>query len=152
MIYSQLFSTRVLTAQNLLLGIISGSCSDKLFAQLDLSIQRGIDSMVRSERVARMVLGSQEYTSMKKRVCELIRADIRVFIQHLTPYLDEAFDVQATLEMAMRNLSSEEFAGMIMPIFTEGETKLVMIGGILGVLVGLAQAFAQVAWLDQIDV
>lgn len=143
-VYAYLFSTRVLTAENLLLGMIAGPCSDDLFAQLDKTIHQGIDSMVRSERAAKMVIGSGEYGSMKARVSELVRSDIRIFIRHLTPYLDEAFNVRASLEAAMRQLSCEEFEGMLHPVFKEGELKLVLIGGFLGIVVGMLQAVIQV--------
>merc|ERR1711862_532796 len=126
------------------MGIISGPCSDKLFEQLDKSISEGVDIAVRSQRVAKLVIGSEKYNSMKARIGGMIRDDIRVFVKHVTPYLDETFDVKTTLENSMCQLSCEEFEGMLHPVFEEGELKLVLIGGFLGVAVGLIQAWFQI--------
>jgi len=142
-VYAELFSSKILTAENLLLGIISGPCSDKLFEQLDTSISEGIDVTVRSQRVAKLMIGSEQYKSLKARVVTLIKGDLELFIQHVTPYLDEAFDVRSTLEVSMSGLTDAEFADMLHPVFEEGEWKLSLIGGILGVLVGWIQALAQ---------
>jgi len=144
LIYAELFSTKVLTAENLILGIITGAGSDKLFEQMDKSIQEGIDGAVKSQRVAKMVIGSENYAKMKARISELIRTDIKVFVKHITPYLDEAFDVKKTLENSMLQLSCEEFEQMLHPVFEEGEMKLVLIGGFLGVVIGMVQALVQV--------
>merc|ERR1712139_390728 len=117
--------------------------SDKFFAVLDQNIQEGIDKIMPSRRVVRMVIGSEEYKSMKSRVSQLIRDDIRSFLPHLH-YVDEALDVAQTLETSMCALSCEEFEDMLHPVFQEGELKLVLIGGFLGVLVGMLQALVQV--------
>lgn len=117
--------------------------SDKFFAVLDENIQAGIDTVMPSRRVVKMVIGSAEYNSMKSRVSQLIRDDISNFLPHLT-YVDEALDIRKTLESSMRNLSAEEFRDMLYPAFKEGELQLVLIGAFLGVLVGMVQAVVQV--------
>jgi len=141
--YARLLSTRVLNAENLVSGLITGKLSDKFFTVLDENIQAGIDTVMPSRRVVRMVIGSTEYNSMKSRVSQLIRDDISKFLPHLT-YVDEALDIRKTLETSMRGLSSEEFRDMLYPAFKEGEMQLVLIGAFLGVLVGMVQAVVQV--------
>merc|ERR1712139_636899 len=101
--------------------------SDKFFAVLDQNIQEGIDKIMPSRRVVRMVIGSAEYSSMKSRVSQLIRDDIKSFLPHLG-YVDEALDIRKTLESSMCQLTSEEFEDMLHPVFQEGELKLVLIG------------------------
>merc|ERR1712224_970700 len=103
----------------------------------------GLDKIMPSRRVVRMVIGTAEYNSMKSRVSQLIREDIKAFLPHLH-YVDEALDVRKTLETSMCQLTSEEFEDMLHPVFQEGELKLVLIGGFLGVVVGMLQAFIQV--------
>jgi len=141
--YARLLSSRVLNAENLLTGMMTGSISDKFFTVLDENIQAGIDKIMPSRRVVRMVIGSAEYVSMKARVSQLIRDDIRSFLPHLH-YVDEALDVRHTLQNSMGALSCEEFEDMLHPVFQEGELKLVLIGGFLGIVVGMLQALVQV--------
>lgn len=143
-VYAQLLSSKVLNAENLLLGMLGGPCSNKLFTMLDKSIQQGIDNAVPSQRVIRLMIGTGDYSAMKSRVCELVRADIKSVLSHLTPYIDEALNVQETLQTSMAELTSQEFADILMPVFKEGELKLILIGGFLGLVVGMLQACWQV--------
>jgi len=41
--------------------------------------------------------------------------------------------------VAMKGLPPDEFEGVLHPVFEEDEIKLIVIGGCLGALVGLAQ-------------
>eukprot|EP00927_Polykrikos_kofoidii_P050614 TRINITY_DN44505_c0_g1_i1.p1 TRINITY_DN44505_c0_g1~~TRINITY_DN44505_c0_g1_i1.p1 ORF type:complete len:515 (-),score=79.22 TRINITY_DN44505_c0_g1_i1:71-1594(-) len=149
-VYADLFSSRVLNSHNILLGTINDERSDVLFAMLEQNVQDGIDSiaknLVLSKRVARKLIGSQKYDGIKERVSGLIKADIQreSFLDLVTPVLDEAMDVRATLERSMNDLSSHEFADMLLPAFQEGELKLIVIGGFLGAVVGMIQALLQV--------
>merc|ERR1712086_1101365 len=118
------------------MGLISGPCSDKLLEQLQASISEGIDSAVKSQRVAKFMMGKEQYSKMKERVSKLLQDDIKVYIQHVTPYLDEAFNVRKTLETSMCALTSEEFADMLRPAFEQGEWQLILIGALLGLIVG----------------
>jgi len=142
--YATLLAGNVLNADNLLLGMISGSCSDQFFTILDESIQQGLEKIA-PQRLTNWVIGRNEFNSIKARVSELVREEItnNNSLRPLMPYIDEALDVRATLEASMRRLSCEEFEDMIHPVFEEGELKLVLIGGFLGVVVGLIQAFFQ---------
>lgn len=147
-VYAHMFSSTVLNAENLLQGMINSSSSDALFEVLDENVKQGIDSVAKqvmlSRRVAKVVIGPEQYIAMKGRVCQLIRADITSFFPYVTPSLNEAMDVRATLEQAMGGLSYEDFANLMLPAFREGELKLIIIGGVLGAAVGMAQAVVQV--------
>lgn len=147
-IYGDMFASKVLNAENLLLGMIKSETSDGLFDILNDSVRQGIDAaakkVVLSRRVAGRLIGQGKYAAIKARVCELIREDISSFVPYVTPYLDEVLDVRATLETAMGHLTSQEFADMMLPAFREGEFKLIVIGGVLGAAVGVLQALWQV--------
>lgn len=148
-VYADLISQKVLTADNLLVAMIRGPCSDKLFEVLDRHIQRGVDTVVSNSTgvmrpLAMLVVGSEEYRRMKVRVSDILRGDVERFMPHLSGYVDEALNIRQTLEESMCQLSSEDFEGLLHPVFQEDEIKLIMVGGFLGVLVGLAQAWAQV--------
>lgn len=146
-VYGDMFSKRVLNAENLLLGMINSPSADELFDMLDENVRQGIDvvakSLVLSRRLASRLIGRGKYAAIKARVVELVREDISSFVPFVTPYLDEVLDVQATLEREMSKLSSQEFADMMLPAFREGEFKLIVIGGFLGAAVGCIQALWQ---------
>ena len=56
-----------------------------------------------------------------------------------TAYQDDALEVEETVCVAMKGLPPDEFEGVLHPVFEEDEIKLIVIGGCLGALVGLAQ-------------
>jgi len=148
-VYADLISQKVLTADNLLVAMIRGPSSDKLFAVLDRHIQQGVDNIMRSSagiftRPAVMAVGTAEYSRMKGRVSTLLQGDVETFMPYLSDYVNEALDIRTTLQDSMRRLSCEEFEGLLHPVFQEDEIKLIMVGGFLGVLVGMIQAVVQV--------
>jgi len=146
--YAKIFAENVFNARSLILGMINSPSSDALFSVLDENVKQGIDKLAKqvvgSRRVVNMIVGKGQFTSIKARVSELIRAESLFCLLHVTPYLDEALNVRETLESSIRNLSCREFADMLEPAFREGELKLIVIGGVLGAAVGLAQAVLQV--------
>ena len=56
--------------------------------------------------------------------------------------MTEALDMETTIREKMKELSSEEFEGVLHPAFEEDEILLILIGGVLGLVVGVLQLFA----------
>jgi len=81
----------------------------------------------------------RELWAMKLRVCQKFRTDADFLCRELAPYVDVALDVRATLETAIREMSSQDFEQLVHPLVQPDEWKLIMLGGFLGVMVGLAQ-------------
>jgi len=143
-IYADMVSENVLSAEHLLSSMVKGAYSNRLFEVMDKHIHAGIDALVGSQWLAEHIVGSKEYEEIKLRVSEYLKDDMEQFFPHLTPYLDEALDIRETLATSMRKLSPEAFEGLLHPVFEEDEFKLILVGGVLGVLVGLVQALVQV--------
>lgn len=148
--YAEMVSSRILTAENLLSSMLNGPCSDKLFAVMEKHIQKGIDHMIEFEGLARMVVGSEEYVSMKSRISKKLLAEAPNFIPRLTSYVDEALHIKQTLESSINGLTSAAFEDLLHPVFKEDEMTLILVGGMLGVAVGLIQAVIQVP--DQLGI
>jgi uncharacterized membrane protein YheB (UPF0754 family) len=149
-VYARLFSTKVLNSENLIVGMINSPKSDALFALVDEHVKQAIDDfakkVVLSKRLAKVLVGRGRYDGVKESISKVLRdrENIMSFIPYATPYLDETLNVRNTLESSMANLSYQEFADMLLPAFSEGELKLIIIGGILGAIVGMLQALVQV--------
>ena len=45
------------------------------------------------------------------------------------------------MRIAMEGLPSKDFERLLHPVFEEDEWKLILVGGMLGVTIGLLQAF-----------
>ena len=63
-----------------------------------------------------------------------------LFTQFMTEF-EEALDMERTLTTRMQALPCRDFEGLLHPVFQEDEWKLVLMGGALGLLIGLVQAF-----------
>ena len=57
----------------------------------------------------------------------------------LEEYADDVMDLERLLRVKMAALPVEQFEGVLHPIFEEDEIKLIVIGAILGLLVGIFQ-------------
>ena len=54
-------------------------------------------------------------------------------------YTTEALNLEDTLCKAMQGLTSAEFEGVLHPVFEEDELKLILVGAVLGLAVGIFQ-------------
>ena len=48
-------------------------------------------------------------------------------------------DIRSTLRASLQSLAPEDFEGVLRPVFKEDEMKLILVGGVLGVIVGFGQ-------------
>ena len=56
-------------------------------------------------------------------------------------YVGEALDLEATFRERLIALPPEDFESLLHSVFKADEWKLVALGGVLGVLIGVAQAY-----------
>jgi uncharacterized membrane protein YheB (UPF0754 family) len=89
--------------------------------------------------VATLVLGPEAYGRMREHVAEQLVRELPKCVPCSYAYQDDALEVEETVCVAMKGLPPDEFEGVLHPVFEEDEIKLIVIGGCLGALVGLAQ-------------
>jgi hypothetical protein len=63
-------------------------------------------------------------------------------VGRLHTYVDATLGLELEMEASMRQLSPEEFEGVLHPIFEEDEATLIAIGAGLGLAAGALQALA----------
>ena len=61
--------------------------------------------------------------------------------KNVDDYMTEALDLERTLRVKMAALPPNEFERLLHPVFEEDEFKLIILGGILGVCIGLLQNY-----------
>ena len=91
--------------------------------------------------VAPATLGSQ-IDEMKQDVIDF---SLELLPQHsraIEDYMDRTMNVQETLTWRLSRISPPEFESIIHPIFQDDEWILLVVGGFLGVIIGLLQAWA----------
>jgi len=57
-------------------------------------------------------------------------------------YMDETMRIKETLSWRLQRITPDEFEDIIHPIFKQDEWILLCVGGVLGVIIGLLQAWA----------
>ena len=77
--------------------------------------------------------------TVKKKITEAMCKELYPMMRNLEPYMGEAFDLNNTLRTRMSKLPFADFEGLMHPIFKEDEPKLILMGGVLGVALGLLQ-------------
>lgn len=138
--YADLISAEILSSRNIINAIIRGPLSDKLFTIIQRHVRQGVDLFTGvSKPLVQLALGTRGYLRVKDRVGEKIMQHAPEPLQHVERYADEAMDIENTLRTKLQELSPEEFEGLLRPVFQEDEWKLILVGGVLGVIVGFGQ-------------
>ena len=141
--YARLVSQNIVNTKNILGAMFEGSGGAKLIEIIERHV---LDAADRYEAVPRLMtnflLGSDDYEELKSGIAAaIIEAVPKGALYDVQAYADEAFDLENTLQYRLRHLPPEQFAGLLRPIFQEDEWKLLLVGAVLGLGVGLFQTF-----------
>lgn len=146
--YAGMVSARILSSRNIIDAILRGPESDCLFEIVSRHTRAAVDAFSGASLPAVVwAVGGEQYERTKARVCDRLLesvpeyADTEVRAQVET-YAEQAMDLENLLFERMSALSSRDFEGLLHPIFAEDEWKLIVVGGVLGVVVGFGQFYA----------
>jgi len=119
----------------------SGSL-DKLLAIYQQTINNTVDQSIgRLASVCpRMV--AQEIEHLKQDVVDHSLELLPQYTKDIERYMDEKMNVRQTLSWRLARVTPPEFEDIIHPIFQQDEWILLCVGGFLGVVIGLLQAWA----------
>jgi uncharacterized membrane protein YheB (UPF0754 family) len=138
--YAALVSAKILNSKNIIHAIIRGPSSDKLFKIIHRHVKRAVDDFSGISRpLIQISIGTEKYVEVKDKVCEKIIDDLPNSMQYIHAYADRALDIENTLKVKLKGLPAKDFEGLLHPVFQEEEWKLILVGGILGALTGVAQ-------------
>lgn len=150
--YGKMIADEVLTPANLIRGILNGPASDQLYELVQRHVRRAVDeqaSVARPLLVFRM--GSRNYQEMKRSVAQKIMEHAPETLLHVQDYATEAMDLHRTLIEKVKDLTDEEFEGLLRPIFKAEEWKLIAAGAVLGFLVGELQVQVMVPLMTVVN-
>lgn len=106
------------------------------------AIDRSVDeSLGMAKNVAPRIMGPQ-LDSLKQDVLDFSIELLPGCTEEIEKYMDETMNVEATLSWRLARITPVEFERIIHPIFEEDEWILLFVGGFLGVIIGLLQAYA----------
>jgi len=140
-VYCHVVTRDVLTLRNFIDRMLTGPRSDRTHALIHRHVGALVDESMGVIRPAvELAVGREELAQLN------VAAERRAVTLSAASLDDPAFNAEraAIVEVQMRErmveMSPEEFAGMLRPVFREDELTLVLVGAALGGLAGLAQA------------
>lgn len=140
--YAKLVSDEVLKARHLIEDLEIGQGAFRLYE----IVKRRVDASINAKAggfpsvLAQIALGPDTIPKMKEIAAGMTMCSLPRMMIAVEEYMKEALSVEAILFARLHVLPSRDFEQMLHPVFEEDEWKLILVGGILGMLVGFAQA------------
>lgn len=138
--WSELVTREVLTLRHLVEAMLTGPRSDRTRTLIRRHVKPLVDLALGPLRgVAQAAVGFRGFASLKEAVGETaIEVSLEPF-EDRSFVLDRAGAVASDLAERMRAMPPGDFQDLLRPCFQEDEIKLVVLGGVLGLLAGWAQ-------------
>ncbi len=140
--YARLITSEIVNSENILKALFEGPYTDRLLEIVQRHVEEAAEVYSAVPRpVANLLIGSADYDGLKARIGRQIVASVPDGpIYSVSDYAEEALDLENTLRDRLKALPPDQFTGLLRPIFQEDEWKLILVGAVLGLLVGIAQA------------
>jgi len=136
--FAKFLSERILTSEKIWDELLYGSRKDK-FEKLLLT---HADEYVRELPGGSLVQAGVGREKFDLIVETHVMQGLRDEVSRLHPYVDKTLELEKEMELKMRQMSSEEFEGVLHPIFEEDELTLIACGAVLGLTAGFLQSLA----------
>ncbi|MBK1785218.1 DUF445 domain-containing protein [Prauserella cavernicola] len=138
--YGELIAREVLTVPNLMDSILRGPRSDRLMAMIKRMVAESIDEQASAAKpLVTVAIGTKRLEEMKQAAAAKAIERLPETIGPAEGYLTRAMDVANMVEERMMRLTPVEYEGLLRPAFRQDEWKLIMVGGVIGLLVGELQ-------------
>lgn len=141
--FARVNCVEILHTQAVWEAILTGPLHKNFFAMLRAHSIVFTEKMIGGLKpFAVAAMGGEQFAKMKEDIATKISEKLPTIIDQSYEYMTEALDMETTIREKMKELSSEEFEGVLHPAFEEDEILLILIGGVLGLVVGVLQLFA----------
>lgn len=137
-IYCRIVTSEILTIGHIMNEIFRGPRSDRVKTMLKRHLRKLVDGGV-VKTVAQMAVGAEGFVELKRSIHEktielsLASFDDPVFSRERGKVVEQMFRER------MQAMSAEEFQALLRPAFEEDEWILIVLGGVLGLMAGMAQ-------------
>jgi uncharacterized membrane protein YheB (UPF0754 family) len=139
-IYGDLIASQVVTPAKIIRAIIEGPNSDRLVQVIERRISAEMDSQVGVGRpLVIIAVGSTGYRQVHEIVTGAVVERLPETMGRLESYAGDAPDIRTTIVAKMREMTDDDFEGLLRPVFRQDEWKLIAVGAMLGFGVGELQ-------------
>ena len=137
--YARIVSERILNTKNIFNNILYGKRKSKLIAIIVKRVEAVMIRTTENFQFLIKIFGEKRY-NIAQNIADYYFIDhFPIIIHQISPYAENALNLEQTFKDKMSGLSSEEFQGFLRPVFQEDELKLIIVGAILGVIAGFIQ-------------
>jgi uncharacterized membrane protein YheB (UPF0754 family) len=139
-IYGELIATQVVTPSKVLAAILNGPGSDRLVGIVQRRVGQEVDSQIGVGRpLMVMAVGGGGYREVHDLVARAVTERLPETMGSLEKYAGDALEIRDTIVLKMRDMTDDDFEGLLRPVFKQDEWKLITVGAVLGFLVGELQ-------------
>lgn len=138
--YAEIVSDEIVTIGNVAGNLMHGTQADRTRTMIRNAIRPEVDRAAGlAGPLVRLATGTEEYEALRDTLAN--ETVSRTMAPLRDPEFNEARsgEISALLSERLRELSSEEFVGLLRPAFVEDEWMLVVLGGLLGFVAGWLQ-------------
>uniref|UniRef100_A0A7S2WEC2 DUF445 domain-containing protein n=1 Tax=Mucochytrium quahogii TaxID=96639 RepID=A0A7S2WEC2_9STRA len=141
-LYGKIVAERILTAENLDRALMTGPKSEQTRVIARKHIRQAYEksiAMLRHKPLS-LTVSQETLDRVGDEIANKMSSNMYAVMRPAEPYMDKVFDLRTTLETRMKALPAKDFEGLLHPVFEADEWKLVLCGGVLGVVFGLFQS------------
>jgi uncharacterized membrane protein YheB (UPF0754 family) len=140
--YASHFAEHILFPRALFEAVLEGQAADALYATVLKHLADAVDlSLGRGKTALEWAAGARRYETMKEGVAADLFKTLPAAMTQLEDYADQTLAVGESLRENLEMLPPQQFSGVLRPIFSQDEGKLIAVGAALGMMAGTFQAF-----------
>lgn len=139
---SELICKHLIYARKMLESVMRNEeCLTNVLEIYQKHMETAIDRAVgRTKVVIPLFAGRNAIRGIKDEAVKCVLDELPKHSQQVEEYMDKTFALNELIGPRLRGLPPQEFEGMLRPVFQEDEWMVLLLGGVLGVIVGTAQA------------
>jgi uncharacterized membrane protein YheB (UPF0754 family) len=140
---SELICAKVVDARAMFQYMLksSGGGVDKLLEIYRNNLTNTIDDSVGFARTVVPTFVGQGIDDLKQDVIDISLELLPAHIDSIEKFMDRTMKIEETLSWRLARLQPPEFEDIVHPIFKDDEWILLLVGALLGIVIGIAQAY-----------
>jgi len=136
--FADVIAERVLNADNLIRHLSEGPSREPVLKIIEEQVETSMQLYQRDAMVA-MLISKEKLAQAKQDLLGRVRNADMAQSGPIHAFADQSDRIHAQLEKNLRALDSDEFGAILRPVFQKDEWKLVLAGGVIGMVIGALQ-------------
>lgn len=138
--YAKILAHDIFSPDVLFEAILHGPTSDRLFATLSREVSAALDSQAGfASPLVPLAIGTQRYRALKETIVSRLIERLPDTMAEAKEYAARTLDIENLIVSKMRQLTPEQYEGIMRPVFKDDELLMITVGAVLGFAVGELQ-------------